>query len=193
MLTTVIFTLILVHLGALLSVAGVMKSADVSSFVTQLSAHDLVPRKLRHVVAFAVPTVEVSLGLWLLSGLAPRVALFCASAVLGAFLIYRGFMRIAGVEQQCGCFGAREAGADARAESVALTINFGLGLTAAVYFSSAPAMYSTAVTFLICGFAGTALAGMFLVANRRAKAHSRELAWALGQAREAAILEEVAT
>src|SRR5579884_1584342 len=103
---SLILVLILVHLGLLLGVAGAVKAADLGAFTAQLSAHELVPARLVRLAAFTTPAAEVSVGLWLLSGIQPRLALLSGTSLLGVFLVYRLLMRLARVRTPCGCFGS---------------------------------------------------------------------------------------
>lgn len=190
MFSLLIVILILVHLGALLAVAGVAKTADLAGFVAQLSAHDLMRPKLVRAVALSVPVSEVWVGIWLLSGVTPRLALFSASGLFGVFLVYRVLMRHAAIEAPCGCFGrGHDVGKGELPESIALVINMGLGLFAAFVLSnSALDIYPFYVTIAVCGFAVFGLLAMFLAVNRRIVTHSQSLNWAFSVKREASSL-----
>jgi uncharacterized membrane protein YphA (DoxX/SURF4 family) len=85
--------------------SGIAKIADLEQFRTQVHAYSLIPGALEAPFAYALPFVEVGLGLYLAIGLLIRPA-----ALIGCFLmlLFIGAMAQAwarGLTLDCGCFG----------------------------------------------------------------------------------------
>jgi len=86
-------------------VAGLAKLADLEQFHAQVQAYELEPSALEAPFAYALPFVEVGLGLYLAAGLLVRgaAALSCALMVLFVVAMAQAWAR--GLSLDCGCFG----------------------------------------------------------------------------------------
>lgn len=92
-------------LGAVWIVAGVSKIGTPGGFLIAIKAYQLLPDWLSRAIAYALPALEIGLGVLLIAGLATRL-----SAALSAFLLVIfeiGVISAAarGLNIDCGCFG----------------------------------------------------------------------------------------
>jgi uncharacterized membrane protein YphA (DoxX/SURF4 family) len=92
--------------GAFWLVAGVAKIADLEQFRVQVDAYRVVPGVFEAAFAYALPFLEVGIGLYLVVGLLVRgtAALSCVLMVL--FVVAMAQARVRGLVLDCGCFGA---------------------------------------------------------------------------------------
>ena len=106
-----LLTLLLrIGLGLLFAMAGIFKLLDVPLFFASLMSFEIVDANTAWQLAWALPILEVALGLWLLSG-------FAVSAAAGfGFLLTLAFTSILflawtrGLEVDCACFGPLQIG-----------------------------------------------------------------------------------
>jgi uncharacterized membrane protein YphA (DoxX/SURF4 family) len=96
--------------AAIWLVSGVAKVVDLSSFEAQVQAYKLLPGGLEAPFAFALPLVEIALGLYLLVGLLVRPVAILASVLMLLFIVAMAQAWARGLSLDCGCFGtlARE-------------------------------------------------------------------------------------
>lgn len=87
-------------------VAGASKLAGLEEFRQQVAAYDLLPDALVAPFAYALPFVEVVVGLYLAAGLFVRGAALLGTALMAAFLAAQGLPWARGLVLDCGCFGA---------------------------------------------------------------------------------------
>lgn len=85
--------------------AGVPKLADLEHFHTQVAAYDILPHALVSPFAYALPFVEVGLGLYLALGLLIRPAAILASVLMVVFIAAQAQAWYRGLVLDCGCFG----------------------------------------------------------------------------------------
>jgi uncharacterized membrane protein YphA (DoxX/SURF4 family) len=81
---------------------------SLSMFAMQVDSYQLLPVWAVHAVAHFLPQFELFLGLWLLSGIAPRFSSVITTLLLAGF--FAGMVRAyaLGQEINCGCFGPGE-------------------------------------------------------------------------------------
>ena len=87
-------------------VAGAAKLADLEHFRTQVAAYDVLPHALVAPFAFALPFVEVGIGLYLLVGLWIRPVAIVACVLMAVFIAAQAQAWYRGLVLDCGCFGA---------------------------------------------------------------------------------------
>jgi uncharacterized membrane protein YphA (DoxX/SURF4 family) len=97
-----------VRLGAaaIWLVAGISKLGDLEHFHAQVQAYKLLPGALEAPVAYALPFVEVGLGLYLALGLLVRPAAILACCLMVVFVAAMAQARARGLSLDCGCFGS---------------------------------------------------------------------------------------
>ena len=87
-------------------VAGAAKLGDLEHFRAQVHAYHMLPANLEAPVAYAIPFVEVGLGLYLALGLLVRPAALLACALMVVFVAAMGQAWARGLSLDCGCFGS---------------------------------------------------------------------------------------
>jgi uncharacterized membrane protein YphA (DoxX/SURF4 family) len=102
---TVVSTLARLVLGGVLLVAGGLKIADPEASVQAVEAYELLPRSLETPVGWALPFVEVALGLLLITGFGTRVSAVGAGVLMALFIAAVASAWARGLTIDCGCFG----------------------------------------------------------------------------------------
>ena len=92
-------------LGWTLIVAGALKLPWPESSVQAVRAYQLLPFDLTRPVGYALPVIEVVIGLLLVIGLFTRVASWLGVAVMAAFVVGIAWVWAHGLSIDCGCFG----------------------------------------------------------------------------------------
>ncbi len=87
-------------------VAGVSKIADLEHFHAQVHAYKLLPGALEAPFAYALPFVEVGLGLYLAVGLLIRGAAALSVVLMIVFIAAMAQAWARGLSLDCGCFGS---------------------------------------------------------------------------------------
>jgi len=85
--------------------AGAAKVGELQHFQAQVHAYDLVPAGLEAPFAYALPFVELAVGLYLAVGLLVRPAAIVGSALMVLFIVALGQAWARGLSIDCGCFG----------------------------------------------------------------------------------------
>ncbi|HVN60208.1 MAG TPA: MauE/DoxX family redox-associated membrane protein [Gaiellaceae bacterium] len=85
--------------------AGVAKVADLAHFRDQVAAYDVLPHALVGPFAYALPFVEIVLGLYLLVGLWIRPVAIVACVLMLVFIAAQAQAWYRGLVLDCGCFG----------------------------------------------------------------------------------------
>jgi len=98
--------LIRVVAAAIWLVAGAAKVGELQHFHAQVDQYKLLPHALEAPFAYALPFVELFVGLYLLIGLLTRVAGIAACVLMVLFLIAQIQAWARGLSLDCGCFGA---------------------------------------------------------------------------------------
>ncbi|WP_007518082.1 MULTISPECIES: MauE/DoxX family redox-associated membrane protein [Pseudofrankia] len=91
-------------LAVLWLAAGALKVGDAAGMVRSVRAFRILPEGLVHPVAYAVPFVEIALGVLLLLGLAVRACALLSSLMLAAYIAAIASAAARGLRIDCGCF-----------------------------------------------------------------------------------------
>jgi uncharacterized membrane protein YphA (DoxX/SURF4 family) len=92
--------------AAIWLVSGVAKVVDLSRFEAQVEAYKLLPGGLEAPFAYALPFVEIAIGLYVLVGLLVRPVAIFACLVMVVFIAAMAQAWARGLTLDCGCFGA---------------------------------------------------------------------------------------
>ncbi len=92
-------------LGIVLIIAGAIKLPWPESSVQAVRAYQLLPFDLTRPVGYALPVLEVAIGLLLVLGLFTRIAGWLGAAIMVAFIIGISWVWAHGISIDCGCFG----------------------------------------------------------------------------------------
>jgi uncharacterized membrane protein YphA (DoxX/SURF4 family) len=92
--------------AAIWIVAGGAKIADLTHFNAQVEQYKLLPHALEAPFAYALPFVEVAVGIYLLIGLLVRPAAIVGCALMVAFIVAMAEAWARGLVLNCGCFGS---------------------------------------------------------------------------------------
>lgn len=115
-------TLLRTVLGGVLVVAGALKVTNLPASALAVRAYQLLPYEVAGYVGYALPVVEIVIGLLLMGGLFTRVAAIAASALMLAFVVGIASAWARGLSIDCGCFGGGgEVGAEQTAYPLELT------------------------------------------------------------------------
>ena len=85
--------------------AGIAKIADLTAFKQEVAAYDVAPTGLVEPTAYALPLVEVALGIYLVVGLLVRPAAALSTALMLLFIGVQAQAWARGLSIECGCFG----------------------------------------------------------------------------------------
>ena len=91
--------------AAIWLVAGIAKIADLTAFKQEVAAYDVAPSGLVEPIAYALPLVEVALGIYLVVGLLVRPAAALSTALMLLFIGVQAQAWARGLSIECGCFG----------------------------------------------------------------------------------------
>ncbi|MCW3158321.1 MauE/DoxX family redox-associated membrane protein [Micropruina sonneratiae] len=92
-------------LGIVLVVAGALKLPWPEASVQAVRAYQLLPFDLTRPIGYALPVLEVIVGLLLMLGLFTRLAAWIGAAVMVAFIVGISWVWAHGISIDCGCFG----------------------------------------------------------------------------------------
>jgi uncharacterized membrane protein YphA (DoxX/SURF4 family) len=92
-------------LGGVWLAAGVTKIGDPEGSVRAVRAYQLVPDPLERTVGYALPLLEICLGILLVIGLAQRLAAIASAVLLVGFVMGISAAWARGLQIECGCFG----------------------------------------------------------------------------------------
>ena len=113
--------------GGVWLVAGALKLPDPAGSVRAVRAYQLLPEVVVGPVGYALPVVEVLVGLCLVAGLLVRVNAMLSAVLFVAFIVGIASAWTRGLQIDCGCFGGGGFDADARAKyPLELARDFGL-------------------------------------------------------------------
>ena len=99
--------------GGVWIVAGLLKLPDPAASVRAVRAYQLLPEAVVPLVGYALPVVEVVVGVALVSGLLVRFAAVLSGVLFVAFIVGISAAWARGLQIDCGCFGAGGYAADA--------------------------------------------------------------------------------
>ncbi|WP_157244749.1 MauE/DoxX family redox-associated membrane protein [Nonomuraea typhae] len=92
-------------LGGVLIAAGGLKIGNPTESVVAVKAYQLLPESLATAVGYALPIVEIIIGILLVIGLMTRVAAVVAGLLMLAFVFGIAWAWARGYRIDCGCFG----------------------------------------------------------------------------------------
>ena len=92
-------------LGGVLLSAGALKAFKPSESASATAAYKILPNNLAHLVGYALPWLEIAVGILLLIGLSARIASVLASLVMLVFVGAIISVWARGLLIDCGCFG----------------------------------------------------------------------------------------
>jgi uncharacterized membrane protein YphA (DoxX/SURF4 family) len=98
-------TLARLGLAAVWLVSGSIKVADPGQTYLAVRAYNVLPGGMVHLVALALPLLELALGLFLLAGLGTRIAAAISAIVLLLLIAAIAQSWARGLMIDCGCFG----------------------------------------------------------------------------------------
>lgn len=94
-----------VGLGGVLLYAGVAKLLQPDEAVRAVQAYQILPPSVDDFVAYALPLIEVAVGVLLILGLGTRLAAWIAGLLMVVFIGGVASAWIRGLSIDCGCFG----------------------------------------------------------------------------------------
>lgn len=92
-------------LGGVVLTAGVLKVGHPETSARAVRAYQLLPFDVAGYVGYALPVIEVAVGLLLVLGLFTRAAAVVSGALLAAFVVGIASAWARGLSIDCGCFG----------------------------------------------------------------------------------------
>nr|WP_228489366.1 MauE/DoxX family redox-associated membrane protein [Raineyella fluvialis] len=92
-------------LGGVLVVAGALKVSDLEQSVLAVRGYQILPYDLAVVVGYALPPLEIIVGLLLIAGLFTRWAALIGGLFMAAFITGITQAWVRGLTIDCGCFG----------------------------------------------------------------------------------------
>jgi len=101
-LITLVFRVIL---GGVLLVAGGLKAFKPSESAGAVAAYKILPTNLAHIIGYALPWLEIALGILLIIGLSARLAAVVGTVVMLVFVAAIISVWARGILIDCGCFG----------------------------------------------------------------------------------------
>ena len=100
-----ISTVVRLVLGAVFVAASLSKIGKVDATVRAVRAYQILPESLVHPVAYALPYLELAVGVLLIVGLGTRIVAIIAGVMLLLFIAAVSSAGIRGLKIDCGCFG----------------------------------------------------------------------------------------
>lgn len=94
-----------VILGVTLIVAGALKVTEPLSSGRAVNAYQIFPYDVAMAIGYALPIVEIVIGLLLVLGLFTRFAAIAGSLLMAAFIVGIASAWARGLSIDCGCFG----------------------------------------------------------------------------------------
>ncbi len=123
-------------LGATLIAAGGLKAFVPAEAASAVAAYKILPLQMAHVVGYALPWLEMAIGLLLIIGISIRMASVVAGGIMVIFIGAIISVWARGLLIDCGCFGGggaidpSKAAAVHRTYAVEITRDLGLLLVA---------------------------------------------------------------
>ncbi len=92
-------------LGGVLVVAGGLKAFSPSESASAVAAYKILPNQMAHILGYALPWLEIAIGLLLIIGVSVRFAAITGGAVMLIFIAAIISVWMRGILIDCGCFG----------------------------------------------------------------------------------------
>jgi len=105
-------------LGGVLLVAGGLKALKPSESASAVAAYKILPTQIAHLAGYALPWLEIAVGILLIIGLSARFAAVVGALVMVLFVIAIISVWARGLLINCGCFGGGGAVDPAQAAQV---------------------------------------------------------------------------
>ncbi|MCK9893319.1 DoxX family protein [Frankia sp. AgB32] len=141
----VVSTVLRLVLGAVWLAAGLLKVNDPDGMLRSARAFRILPEALVQPVAYAVPFLEIALGLLLIVGLAVRVTAIVSALMFATYIAAIASAAARGLRIDCGCFSSGgDLTADAPTHYTSELIRDSLLLAAAALLAWRPAGYLSA-------------------------------------------------
>lgn len=93
-------------LGGVLLVAGALKVSHPDKSAMSVRAYELLPLSVANAFGYALPWIEIGVGLLLIIGIAVRVNSFIGVGLMLLFIIAISQAWARGLSIDCGCFGS---------------------------------------------------------------------------------------
>jgi uncharacterized membrane protein YphA (DoxX/SURF4 family) len=91
--------------GGVWIVAGALKVTDPAGSIDAIRAYEMLPWSVVEPLGYALPAVEIVVGLALVTGAFTRGAAAVSAVLFAAFIIGIASVWARGIEIDCGCFG----------------------------------------------------------------------------------------
>ncbi|CAB5104697.1 MAG: DoxX family membrane protein [Actinobacteria bacterium] len=92
-------------LAGVLLAAGGLKVLVPSESANAVAAYKILPTQIAHIVGYALPWLEIAIGILLLVGISVRLAAILAGSVMVIFIAAIISVWARGILIDCGCFG----------------------------------------------------------------------------------------
>ena len=92
-------------LGGVLLVAGGLKAFVPAEAASAVAAYKILPTQMAHIVGYALPWLEIAVGLLLIIGISLRMAAVIAGSIMILFIGAIISVWARGMLIDCGCFG----------------------------------------------------------------------------------------
>jgi len=92
-------------LGGVLLVAGGLKVTKPTESANATAAYKILPTDLAHLVGYALPWIEVAIGLLLILGIMVRYSAIFSGIIMIVFIAAIASVWARGLLIDCGCFG----------------------------------------------------------------------------------------
>jgi uncharacterized membrane protein YphA (DoxX/SURF4 family) len=86
-------------------IAGALKVPQIQTFEVLVQRYGILPDALSAPFAYALPFVELAIGIYLAAGLFVRGTALAGTLLFAAFLIAQASAWLRGISLDCGCFG----------------------------------------------------------------------------------------
>lgn len=123
-------------LGAVLLVAGGLKAFVPAEAASAVAAYKILPTQIAHIVGYALPWLEIAIGILLIIGVSVRMLSLVSGAIMLVFIAAIISVWARGILIDCGCFGGggaidpSQATKAYRAYAVEIARDLGLALCA---------------------------------------------------------------
>lgn len=95
-----------VVLGLILLIAGGLKITELDESARAVKAYRLFDPAIAELIGYALPPLEILIGLLLITGLFTRVSAFVAGGLMVVFIIGIASVWVRDISIECGCFNA---------------------------------------------------------------------------------------
>ena len=91
--------------GGVLLVAGGLKAFVPTESANAVAAYKILPTQIAHIVGYALPWLEIAIGVLLIVGISVRMAAMVAAGIMMIFIAAIISIWARGILIDCGCFG----------------------------------------------------------------------------------------